>query len=140
VLSPDYGQLCVVAYNDLNGNASNDNEPSLPEVRVTLSVGNTPLDGYVTTTETTHCFPQLSPGTYTVSVAAPPGYTATTTSESAVQLEAGKVITLVFGLTAVATAESVAPGIDPGLILFGAGIVAMIVALIGMVAVALRKK
>jgi len=142
LLSPDYGQLCVVAYNDLNSNAVNDNEPSLPEVRVTLSVGNTPLEGYVTTTETIHCFPQLSPGTYTVSVAAPPGYTTTTTRESAVQLEAGKVITLVFGLTAatLATEPTTAAGIDSGLVLFGAGLAAMVIALIGMAVVALRRK
>lgn len=140
VLSADYGQLCVVAYNDLNGNASNDNEPSLPDVRVTLSVGNTPLDGYVTTTETTHCFPQLSPGTYTVSVAAPPGYTTTTTSESAVQLEAGKVITLVFGLAPAATTEAATAAIDSGLIVFGVGVAAMVIALIGMAVVVLRRK
>ncbi len=103
---PDYGQLCVVAYNDANANANNDGEPALADVRITLSVGSAPLDGYVTTgtEELPHCFPQLPPGAYTVSVAVPAGYTATTTSESTVQLEAGKVITLVFGIAPATTA------------------------------------
>lgn len=97
---PDYGQLCVVAYNDLNRNAANDNEPPVPEVRVTLSVGATPLDGYVTiNSEDTHCFPQLPAGNYTISIAAPAGYTATTASEATVQLQPETLITLAFGLT-----------------------------------------
>jgi LysM repeat protein len=106
--SPDYGQLCVVAYNDANRNAANDNESPVPDVRVTLSVGVTPLDGYVTTdSESTHCFPQLPAGTYTVSVAAPAGYTATTASEATVQLKPENLVTLAFGLTSVT--ESLTP-------------------------------
>jgi LysM repeat protein len=130
---PDYGQLCVVAYNDANANAVNDNEPALASARITLSVGNTPLEGYLTTgAETEHCFLQLSPGTYTVSVAAPAGYTATTASESAVQLEAGKVITLVFGLAPVSGApEQGGEGLSrsgPLLLVVGVAIMALSVA------------
>ena len=107
-LSADYGQLCVVAYNDANRNATNDSEPTLADVRVTLSVGNTPLDGYVTTGgETSHCFPQLPSGTYTVSVAAPAGYTTSTASEATVNLQSGNLVTLAFGITEVAAAPSV---------------------------------
>ncbi|MBI3241471.1 MAG: LysM peptidoglycan-binding domain-containing protein [Chloroflexi bacterium] len=130
--SPDYGQLCVVAYNDANSNAINDNESPLPGVRVTLSVGNTPLESYVTADEPDHCFLQLPPGTYTLSVAAPAGYAPTTTSESAVQLEAGKVITLVFGLTSATSSSLEAGGAFFGasgpLLVVGTGIMALALA------------
>jgi hypothetical protein len=101
-VAPNYGQLCVVAYNDINRNAANDDDLAVPNVRVTLSVGVTPLDGYITTgDETNHCFPQLPAGTYTISVAVPAGYTATTASEATVQLQAENLVTLAFGMTAV---------------------------------------
>jgi len=144
-LSPDYGQLCVVAYNDANRNAVNDNEPSLADVRVTLSAGTTPLDGYLTTgAETSHCFPQLPPGSYTVSVAAPAGYTTTTSSEAAVQLQSGNLVTLAFGLTAV---METAPALPPPsgasgatLLLIGGGVATAIMIASGVAVFLLAKK
>lgn len=140
---PDYGQLCVVAYNDANANAVNDNEPALAGVRITLSLGNTPLEGYSTTgAEAEHCFLQLSPGTYTASVAAPAGYTATTASESAVQLEAGKVITLVFGLAPVSGApEQGGAGLSrSGPLLFAVGVAIMALSVAGGLALILVRR
>lgn len=142
-LLPDYGQLCVVAYNDLNGSGSNDGEPGLADVRVTLQADGAPLDGYVTTgAEKSHCFPQLPPGNYTVSVAAPGGYTATTTTESSVQLEPGKAVTLVFGL-ALARATPI-PKVNllaraGDVVLFG-GIAAMLLAVAGFAVLMLSNR
>jgi len=140
--SPDYGQLCVVAYNDANGNAVNDNEQPLPGARVTLGVGNTPLESYVSAAEPDHCFLQLPPGTYTISVAAPAGYTPTTTSESAVQLEAGKVITLVFGLAPTTSGSLESSGAfsgnSPLLLTLGIGI--MLLAIAGSVLLVLMAR
>lgn len=144
-LSPDYGQLCVVAYNDANRNAVNDNEPTLPNVRVTLSAGNTPLDGYITTDDdAAHCFPQMPSGGYTVSVAAPAGYTPTTASDAAVQLQAGNLVTLAFGLTAVADSARVEPPArSPSgttLLLLGLGALTVVMAGVGWAAILLAKK
>ncbi|MEK9163639.1 MAG: LysM peptidoglycan-binding domain-containing protein, partial [Chloroflexota bacterium] len=138
---PNHGQLCVIAYNDANGNARNDSEPSLPNVRVTLSDGNKPLDGYVTTaTDKPRCFEQIAPGKYTVTVAAPAGFTATTTSESTVQVEAGKSVTLVFGLTLV-TRSDPAPTLSTTTILvIFLGVVVMFMVVMGVAVVVLAKK
>lgn len=133
----DYGQLCVVAYNDANRNAINDDEPSLAEVRVTLSVGSTPLDGYVTTGgETTYCFPQMPQGNYTVSVAAPAGYTPTTASEASVQLQSGNLVTLAFGLTAVSETAAVSPESTAGGVWIFVGLGAAAILMFGLVAAA----
>jgi LysM repeat protein len=144
-LSPDYGQLCVVAYNDANRNAVYDDEPTLSDVRVTLSVGSTPLDGYITTgTEATHCFPQMPSGSYTVSVASPAGYTTTTASEAAVQLQAGNLVTLAFGLASVIDSPAEAPPETPlsGMTVFllGVGALTVVMAGVGGVAFLLVKK
>jgi LysM repeat protein len=144
-LSPDYGQLCVVAYNDANRNATNDNEPTLADVRVTLSVGSTPLDGYVTTGgEGSHCFPQLPSGVYTVSVAAPAGYTTSTASEATVNLQSGNLVTLAFGIAEVAAAPSVVSPETPAsgtIVLIVGGIVALVVMIgLGTAVVRLAKK
>lgn len=106
-ITNDYGQLCVVAYNDLNKNATNDDEPGVADVEVTLNVGNTPLDGYVTTAdESDHCFPQLPPGSYTVSVSSPAGFLPTTANQATVNLQSSNLVTLAFGLAS--TADSAA--------------------------------
>jgi LysM repeat protein len=147
-LSSDYGQLCVVAYNDANRNnrnAVNDNEPTLSDVRVTLNVGSTPLDGYVTTGgEATHCFPQMPSGTYTVSVAAPAGYTTTTASEAAVELRAGNLVTLAFGLAPAGDSPAPeTPNPAPStmtVFLLGAGALTVVMAGVGGVAFLLVKK
>ena len=145
VASLNYGQLCVVAYNDANRNAVNDDETGAPDVRVTLSVGATPLDGYVTTSdEISHCFPQLPAGAYTVSVAAPAGYTPTTASEATVQLQSGSLVTLAFGLTAVTTAplsESPISAIGgPTMLVLGLAGVVLILMVVGAAAFLLARK
>jgi len=140
-VAPGYGQLCVIAYNDANGNARNDSEPSLPNVRVTLSDGSKPLDGYVTTaTDKQRCFEQIAPGKYTVTVVAPAGFTPTTSSESTVQVEAGKSVTLVFGLTLV-TRPDPAPTLSTTTILvIFLGVVVMFMVVMGVAVVVLAKK
>jgi len=109
-IASNYGQLCVVAYNDSNRNAINDREPGVSDARVTLSVGGTPLEGYVTTgEETSHCFPQLPAGTYQVALSAPTGYESTTASQASVQLQSGNLVTLAFGLAQLAATVTPTP-------------------------------
>jgi LysM repeat protein len=140
-VAPSYGQLCVIAYNDANGNARNDSEPPLPNVRVTLSDGSKPIDGYLTTaSDKQRCFEQLAPGKYTVTVAAPSGFTATTTSESTVQVESGKSVTLVFGLT-VAVRPEPAPTLSAtSILVIFLGAVVMFMVVMGVAVVVLAKK
>jgi len=140
-VAPNHGQLCVIAYNDANGNARNDSEPSLPNVRVTLSDGNKPIDGYLTTaTDRQRCFEQIAPGKYTVTVAAPAGFTATTTSESTVQVEAGKSVTLVFGLTLVTRSDPTPTLPTTSILVIFLGVVVMLMVVMGVTVVALAKK
>lgn len=111
---PNYGQLCVVAYNDANGNATNDAEPMLADVRVTLSLGESPIDGFVTSSnEAVHCFPFMPPNTYTITVAAPAGFTPSTAHEALVELKAGSLITLAFGISPVASSPAAAQANQP---------------------------
>jgi hypothetical protein len=114
--SPGWGILCVLLYNDLNGDSMRqETEPSIPggEISVsnrlgsvsltgqTLSGGNdtsivnpTPQErGYI-------CFDQLLQGEYLISVAAPEGYNRTTTLNQTLRLEAGQTTLLAFGAQA----------------------------------------
>lgn len=146
-LSSDYGQLCVVAYNDLNKNATNEDEPGVPDVEVTLNVGNTPLDGYVTTsTESDHCFPQLPPGSYTISVSSPAGFLPTTANQATVNLQAGNLVTLAFGLASTTDSSAAPKTVEPGgseMTLLWAGVGLVTISMLGVAGWALmlaRKK
>ena len=118
---PGWGNLCILLYNDLNGDAIRQEE----EVSIlggAVNVGNrlgtvalsaetlgggisdanqpTPQElGYV-------CFEELEPGEYTASAAAPEGYNATTESNRRIELEAGQSTLVAFG--AQPDSESVA--------------------------------
>jgi hypothetical protein len=110
--SPGWGILCVLLYDDINGDAlRQETEPSIAGGAV--SVGNrqgtvslsadtlsggistlvipTPQDlGYV-------CFEELPKGQYTASAAIPEGYNATTDLNNAVELDAGQTTLVAFG-------------------------------------------
>jgi LysM repeat protein len=137
--SADYGQLCVVAYNDANQNATNENELGVANVQVTLSTGETPLDGYVTTSdESEHCFPQLPPGPYSVSIVPPEGFTFTTASNASIELKSGNLVTLAFGLTddssaKVATVQEETPAAeDTSMTLLWVGVGFVTVSMLGV--------
>lgn len=111
--SPGWGILCILLYEDLNGDAiRQESEVSIPGGAV--SVGNrrgtvalsaetpsggisdlavpTPQDlGYV-------CFEELPEGEYTASAAHPEGYNATTELNKAIRLAAGQTTLVAFGI------------------------------------------
>jgi LysM repeat protein len=137
VFSADYGQLCVVAYNDANNNATNENEPGVADVQVTLSTGTTPLDGYMTTSgESEHCFPQLPPGTYSVSIAPPTGFNFTTASDATIDLKPGNLVTLAFGLSTgeakIITPQETPVAEDSSMSLLWTGVGLVTVAMLGI--------
>jgi LysM repeat protein len=114
--SPGWGILCVLLYNDVNGDSMRqETEPSIPggEVSVTNRLGTvsltakTPSGGADTTIVNPTpqergytCFDQLLQGEYLISVAAPEGYNRTTTLNTALNLEAGQTTQIAFGAQA----------------------------------------
>ncbi len=114
--SPGWGVLCVLLYNDINGDAMRqESEPSIPggEISVSNRLGtvsltaNTPTGGNDTTiVEPTPqergytCFEQLQQGEYLISVAAPKGYNRTTELNKSLQLQAGQTSEIAFGAQA----------------------------------------
>lgn len=120
--SPGWGILCVLLYNDENGDSMREEtEPSIPDGEIsvsnrlgtvsltaqTLSGGTgvtklnpTPQDyGYT-------CFDQLTQGEYLISVAAPEGYNRTTALNTTLNLEAGQTSQIAFGAQANSELEA----------------------------------
>ena len=120
--SPGWGILCVLLYNDLNGDSlRQETEPSIPggEISVSNRLGTvsltaqTPSGGNDTTIINPTpqergytCFDQLLQGEYLISVAAPEGYNRTTTLNQTLRLEAGQTTLLAFGAQANSEMEA----------------------------------
>ncbi len=120
--SPGWGILCVLLYNDLNGDSMRqESEPSIPggEISVSNRLGSvnltaeTPSGGVATTiVEPTPqergytCFEQILQGEYLISVAAPEGYNRTTELNQTLQLEAGQTTEIAFGAQANSELEA----------------------------------
>jgi hypothetical protein len=120
--SPGWGTLCVLLYNDVNGDSMRqETEPSIAggEISVSNRLGTVSLTeetssggiatsilnptpqerGYV-------CFDQLLQGGYLISVAAPEGYNRTTTLNTTLELEAGQTTQIAFGAQANSELEA----------------------------------
>ncbi len=111
--SPGWGILCVLLYNDINGDSMRqESESSIPggEISVSNRLGTvslteqTPAGGIATNIvdptpqESGYtCFDQLLQGEYLISVAAPEGYNRTTILNKTLRLEAGQTTQLAFG-------------------------------------------
>lgn len=111
--SPGWGTLCVLLYNDQNGDSMRqESEPSIPNGEISVSnrlgsvslTGQTPAGGIATNiVDPTPqergytCFDQLLQGEYLISVAAPEGYNRTTTLNTTLKLEAGQTTQIAFG-------------------------------------------
>jgi hypothetical protein len=120
--SQGWGVLCVLLYNDINGDAMRqETEPSIPggEISVSNRLGSvsitaeTPSGGNDTTIYKPTpqergytCFDQLQQGEYLISVAAPKGYNRTTELNKTLQLEAGQTTELAFGAQANSELEA----------------------------------
>lgn len=101
--SPGTGNLCVLLFNDRNGDSiRQEEEPSIPNGAISVSNRS----GTVSMTAETedgldpYCFEQLDEGDYTVTVAVPEGYNPTTVTNYALTLEAGDETYLDFGAQA----------------------------------------
>ncbi len=114
--SPGWGILCVLLYNDINGDSMRqETEPSIPGGEISVSnrqgtvslTAETPAGGASATIvnptpqESGYtCFDQLLQGEYLISVAAPEGYNRTTVLNKTLRLEAGQTTQLAFGAQA----------------------------------------
>jgi hypothetical protein len=120
--SPGWGILCVLLYNDLNGDSMRqESEPSIPGGEISVSnrlgsvslTGETPSGGVATTIQNPTpkqrgytCFDQLLQGEYLISVAAPEGYNRTTELNQTLRLEAGQTTEIAFGAQANSELEA----------------------------------
>jgi len=117
--APGWGILCVLLYNDQNGDSMRqETEPSIPmgEISVSNRLGNVSLTaqtpaGGISSTPTPQgkgytCFDQLLEGEYLISVAAPEGYNRTTALNQTLTLEAGQTTLLAFGAQANSELEA----------------------------------
>jgi hypothetical protein len=94
------GTICVYLYNDINGNAiAETGETSLAGGEVSLTNANGDFSKTAATTgdDTPVCFANITAQTYTLSVAIPDGYNATTAQNYTVTLKAGDTSTIDFG-------------------------------------------
>jgi hypothetical protein len=98
---PGSGTLCVILYDDSNGDSmrQEDEEPSIPGGAISV----TNREGDVSLTENTEggfdpmCFAELPQGDYNISVAVPEGYNPTTALNYALVLDPGTETFLDFG-------------------------------------------
>jgi hypothetical protein len=111
-LAPGTGDICVLLFNDTNGNAIPDGS-EIPLAGGAISV--TDRDGKVSLTGQTNgtdavCFPALLEGEYNISVAVPEGYNATTLLNYPLKLNGGDKSTLDFGAQPGSQAKEPTPG------------------------------
>lgn len=120
--APGWGILCVLLYNDLNGDSMRqETEPSIPGGEISVSnrqgsvslTAETPSGGAATTIVNPTpqergytCFDQILQGEYLISVAAPEGYNRTTELNKTLQLEAGQTTEIAFGAQADSELEA----------------------------------
>ncbi|MDY0018532.1 MAG: LysM peptidoglycan-binding domain-containing protein [Anaerolineae bacterium] len=103
------GSLCVVAYNDRDGNMarSADSEELLPNVVLSLVGSGGPAGTYTTDgISEPYCFQGLEPGNYVVRQTAPAGYSPSGAAEWGVLLGAGQTYSLAVGYLAAAGAAA----------------------------------
>jgi len=112
---PGLGNLCVILYNDRNGDSlRQEEEPSIPggAISVNNRAGNISLTVETSSGLQPHCFTDLPEDTYTISVAVPEGYNPTTVTNYTLRLLAGDETYIDFG--AQASSQTVAEAPAPG--------------------------
>ena len=154
--TPTIGQICVQAYNDLNGDGQQSaDETLMAGVAFTLLDASGPRDSYTTDgTSEPHCFGDLPPGSYQLTIKPPANYASTTPDAMTISLSAGVKPNVMYGArrsglaptptrTGSASNGSATTGGSPGntgrtvLIVFAA---LVLVALGGVVGVALMRR
>lgn len=130
---PGSGTLCVILYNDVNGDSiRQEEEESIPEGAISVSdrSGDVNLTEPTTSGFEPFCFVELMQGEYTISVAVPEGYNPTTVLNYTLLLDPGTETYLDFGaqISSVAvddpasaggTSRSLLLGVAGGLLLLG---------------------
>jgi LysM repeat protein len=109
---PGKGSICVILFNDLNGDAIRQTEePSIPGGAISLSNKSGSVARTVDTISGTEhtCFKDLPEGDYTVSVAIPNGYNPTTVGNYVLKLNAGDETYLNFGAQENTKTQAEAP-------------------------------
>ena len=109
---PGSGNLCVMLYADLNGDAiRQDDELGIPGGAISISNRSGDFSKTATTLsgEDPYCFEGIPEGDYNVSVAAPEGFNATTANNFALHLNAGDESYLGFGAQANSETLAEAP-------------------------------
>jgi LysM repeat protein len=94
------GQICVLLFNDINGNAMVDaTETSIADGQISITdrSGQTSVTGKTDASGSPICFQELPEGDYNVSVAIPEGYNPTMNLNSPITVKAGNSIYLDFG-------------------------------------------
>lgn len=97
--TPMTGEVCVLAFDDRNGDRLRDpGEPLLPYAVFTLSDAQHVLATYSTNgLNEPYCFTGLDPQVYFMSEMNPPGYESTTYDSWAVSLQNGATVNIEFG-------------------------------------------
>jgi hypothetical protein len=90
--TPTPGQICVLAFNDRNGDGQQGaDENPLAGVVFALADSNGPKDTYTTDgVSEPYCFANLQPGSYTLTAKAPSGYGPTSPKTQIVAISGGK--------------------------------------------------
>jgi LysM repeat protein len=97
---PGTGNLCILLFNDTNGDSlRQEDEPSIPGGAISVSNRSGSVSETVDTGTgfEAHCFEYLLEDEYTISVAVPAGYNATTNSSYILVLGAGEEAYVDFG-------------------------------------------
>ena len=111
------GQICILLYNDINGNAMPDtNETQIRGGAISIT---DPLGKISKTANTTDsiervCFLDLPEGEYNISVAVPEGYNPTTTMNFPIKIKAGDQTLLNFGAQVSSKAQQQPTAVVPG--------------------------
>jgi hypothetical protein len=97
--TPVTASICVLSFEDSNGNGRRDIEEGLlPYAVFTVSDARHVIDSYSSNgLHEPHCFYGLDPGTYFISELNPPGYESTTYDSWGVALSSGSTIDIEFG-------------------------------------------
>ncbi|NWG76422.1 MAG: hypothetical protein HXY24_17775 [Rubrivivax sp.] len=116
------GQICVLAFEDLDGNGiKGDDEPLLSGVGFTLA-DETGVKGSYSTDGNSepYCFGNLSPGSYTVQARKPADMETTTEGQWAISLASGAQFDVTYGARAASpAAQAAAPASSGGMSTLG---------------------
>jgi len=109
---PGLGNLCILLYNDINGDAiRQEEERSIADGAISVNNrrGTVSLTATTTAGEEPHCFEDLPEGEYNITVAIPEGYNATTVTNFLLKLNAGDETYLDFGAQVNSVKQAEAP-------------------------------